>query len=663
MATWGRTLTRNDDDTIPGVIVCVECVTSWTTDQVNPRNRIHRLRCGHAVAGRMERGKWTRQKTLSFNSGSCLWTWMNFVRQSGKPLWIFSQSTSEFLTLTGFWGLLESSEFHLKKNPTVDLQKIRSERLRRNLSRTIPGLLVETDPPTCLVAWHRDGWKIVALDLRNYLDKTPAQLANLCGIPEPRPIATDCSDDEASAAAEISCRVTQECVTRLCCWHDHLKLGHFAMTVSGMALACFRHKAYTHEIQLPPVPADREFERRGYFNGRTECLWLGEIRGNRFYPPPNTPADPTLYASRPRGPFHLIDARSFYGAVASSCNLPVACVAEGDGWPGPEHGPRRMDQHYMAHVHLVTNHHEFPVRLPDRTVFAVGDFWTVLCGPELDRAVSAGCVSDVGHWRLYSLEPALRWYADGLWSERQRLEQSGERLTAALVKGMLARLHGKFLQRDFRWQVVTNVQAPRPWHRWQVTLAETGETHFYRSIGWTVQRRKPAGDSKFCFPALAAWVTSWGREFIRHWMKLAGAGNVLHVSTDALVVTDEGRANLERAGIVGNPDIGGCRVVESSDHVAINGCNHYTLGAKVCLAGIPIPVQTRAGGPLRYTTRQRLAVTLARQPQPTVTETEQVAVFAACEEKNRIGPGGWLDRIKLSLEECQWQSTSDGLLT
>ncbi len=663
MSLWSKVLRTNDDSTIPGTILCVHVATVATPDASNPRKRIHRLRCGYAIAGRMEGGQWTREKFLRFNSGAELISWMNFVRQSQKPLWLIAHKLSHILTLIGFWDGLESCEFTMSQPTPKNLDKVKSPRLRRIMERQRPGLLIEADPPTALVCWHRDGWKVIALETRNYWDKSLSQLATLAGIPEPRQPHTDAEPEAFFAYCEQASRVVQQCMTRLAAWHARNDHGNWSFTVSGMALSTLRHKYYRDTIHCPDDINDREFERRAYYNGRTEAFWLGEIRSGRFYPFEGERKAPTLTEQPPRGPFYLVDSRSFYGAVQTFQSVPVKCEAEGDGWPPGDIFPKRLDENYLAEVRIISDRHEFPVRINNHTVFATGDFWTVLCGPELYRAVSAGCVHSVGHWRRYAIETALRSFGLGMWDRRLEAEQAGDQLLAALSKGIIARLHGKFMQRDVRWTVVKNVIPEGPWRHWSKVNHTTGEIKHYRSIGRSVQVQCDAGDMPHCFPALAAWVTAWGREYLRHWMALAGSRQVLLCSTDSLLVTQEGKCNLEKAGIVAEDGIGACRVVTSCGDVTVYGPNHYRLADKFTFAGLPLDSWPASRTSAGYTTSVSLRRTLAHKPPESITETDQVASIRLETDSRRLTPGGWLDRIVLEKDSPTWTSVPTEHLT
>lgn len=655
MTTWGRILGPNDDSTIPGTVICVEVGTYAEVDRLNPNRREHRLRCGFAISGRLENGKWTREKSLHFVASSSLWEWVNCRRQSGKPTWMFSSKLSALLTLAGFWTGMDSSEWSLYLRPKSETSSIVSPRVRRQLSRVIPGLLVEADPPTVVIAFNKGGWKIVGLDLRNYFDRPLTALAADCALPLATPPDRLARNEEWRNYCEQAARVTQQCVTRLCLWHRQNQMGHFGLTIAGMALAAYKHKWRYPRIELPPSQDDRDFERLAYYGGRTEPLWMGEVAYGRYRAPRGAVNDATLLDPPPRGPFHLVDARSFYGAVMAFQSVPVRCLGEGDGWPDPMTGPTLHDADVLAHVRIKSDRHEFPIRLPDRTVYATGDFWTHLCGPELQRALDAGCVADFGHWRWYDLQLAFREYALALWEQREVAVKGNDPLLAGVCKALLARLHGKFGQRNHRWQVCPHAEPPGPWRRWHVVDAGTGTTEHYRSIGWSVQCQTDGGDAAHCFPALAAWVTAWGREYLRSWVKIAGNRNCLYVSTDSMIVTDEGRVNLDRAGIIGHHGIGSCRVVETSESVRVAGTNHFKLGNRVCFAGIAAGCITDSGGTATYARFPTLRSTLAIRPVESLTEIKTVATIGPREETARVGPGGWLARIVLTQEASQWQ--------
>jgi hypothetical protein len=176
----------------------------------------------------------------------------------------------------------------------------------------------------------------------------------------------------------------------------------------------------------------------------------------------------------------------------------------------------------------------------------------------------------------------------------------------------------------------------------------------YRALGWNTQVQRDAGDHKHCFPALAAFVTAHGREWLRTWRRLAGVSNTLYLCTDGLIVTDDGRINLERAGIIGDHGIGSCRIVESSDRVAIYASNHYEIGNKSCFSGIPIIAGRPTRGTITYRTKSSLSQRIAHPATESFSEIEQVAALTAKSDEFRLTESGWLRPMQITDTEESW---------
>jgi hypothetical protein len=274
---------------------------------------------------------------------------------------------------------------------------------------------------------------------------------------------------------------------------------------------------------------------------------------------------------------------------------------------------------------------------------AKGRFTTTLSGPELARAVSAGVVTHWHRWRRFVLDWLLRPYGEALWKERVKLEAAENPFLAHLVKAMLARLHGKFAQRASRWELRPDMHAAEAFSEWWVRSATSGITRRYRAVGWDVQEEIDAGDAPHCFPAISAWVTSYAREWLRGWMQIAGRRNVLYVATDSLIVTQEGRENLEKAGIIGDYGIGSLRVVQTSENVAIAGIANLRIGSKKCHGGKCFAVNESMVGDDRLNQLDSLETVLfVRHGQAIQARSsrENGPQFSRWE---KIGPGGWLE--------------------
>jgi hypothetical protein len=269
----------------------------------------------------------------------------------------------------------------------------------------------------------------------------------------------------------------------------------------------------------------------------------------------------------------------------------------------------------------------------------------------------------MGLWQRFELALALRPYAQALWKERQRFELEGNAWLSHVCKSLMARLHGKFLQRSSRWEHSPGVPVPGAWQRWYRFSQETGELLRFRSIGWEPQCMVPAGDAPHCFPAIAAWVTATGREWLRSWMSFAGPQNVLYCSTDSLIVTDDGRANLENRGIISNDGIGSLRVVASTDTIDIRGVNNLSFGERETVSGLPEGSVSLGGDKWLCRHRSTMGVAQFCDPPAGLGTRTFLQTLPVSRLDGTIGQEGWIvpphvTPSSLKELEQQWESQS-----
>lgn len=652
-----KLLSVNDENDIPGTVVVVEVETVQRPDEIYPDRTIHTLGKWAATAARMENGKWTREKSSSGTEASDLWTWINYVRRSGSPVWLFGQNVGQTLTLLALWSLVESGDYLLSRPCHPDLHKARTPTAIRSMSKITKGLLVTGGPPTAIVVFHRDRWKLTCLDIRNYLDKSSSELASLSDCGYNTNESSSVSTDESGATISNRLSVSTDIVRRLIVWHYAQELGRFSLTVTGIAMASLRHRFMRDRIELPEEQDERDWEREAFFNGRVEALWAGRIKGNGFTPVKHIPRTGDLFEDRPVGPFHIVDARSFYAAVETFEELPIAVteshVQDGHGPPDTGHDLREV----MASVLIDSPADTYPVRRGAGCLYAAGTFWTRLCGPELVRAVRAGHVRQWGGWRRYRLSQCLRWFAEGFWKERTAADSRGDKVVSALCKSIMACLHGKFLQRSPKWSLLPGRIPSGPWEHWMEIEATTGRTRRFRSIGYDVQIQDDGGDDKYCFPALAAWVTSHGREYLRSWCRVAGERHVLYVATDSLIVDNVGLDNLTAHGLIWPDGVGSLRVVRSHADIEIRGPNNYTHDGRNVVGGRSLRDLRVAGQEWTAARWQGLEETFLSPCRDEVVSYALRGSVDNCTTPGKVGPGGWLQPPRLTTEVVRCQES------
>jgi hypothetical protein len=605
----------------------------------------------------MENGKWTREKIREGTDPAEFWMALNSARQSGHPTTMVGYGIGRCLTLLGFWALLESEEFHLNREATVAQKTSKSHAQQIRSLRPTKGLLISNGPPTAVICYHKDRWKLTCVDIQNYSDKSESEIAAMVDCPYRDWPATDEPLLHWGLVAEQRARATCEAFVRLVTWQNQQELGMFSLTITSLAMAAFRHRFMRDRIALPEDQDVRDWERAGYHNGRIEALWCGKVEDGEYIASDRARKGDTLFDAHPIGPYHVVDARSFYAAVETFEELPVECIEShiGDCVPQPS-----TDEDFttiMASVTIESDTDTYPVRAGAGTIYATGTYQTTLAGPELARAVRAGHVAVFHSWQRYRLAQCLRWYAEGMWAERIRARDRGDMWLEGVCKALMARIHGKFLQRSHRWTLVPGRDAPGPWEHWSSIDVATGDYREWRSIGWDVQIRDDAGDSSHCFPALAAWVTSHGREWLRIWMAKAGHRQVLYVGCDGMIVTEVGKRNLEATGMIWPDGVGSLRVVRSAEDVEIRGPNNYTHAGREVVSGRPIRGLRIIDNKWRGERWQGLEETFYTADKTAVSSFTQSGLVSRYTAPGIVGPGGWIDPPRLTLETQTCQMT------
>jgi hypothetical protein len=405
------------------------------------------------------------------------------------------------------------------------------------------------------------------------------------------------------------------------------------------------------EIALPQDQDERDWQRQGYYNGRIEALWCGSIVDGKYTRLNWRGGDQDLIDQAPKGPFYLIDSRSFYASVETFEEMPLGVVESHIGHIVPQPPDDESMREIMATVVIKSDTETYPVRCDRGTLYATGEFQTTLCGPELCRAVRMGHVQVFRSWQRYKLGQPLRWFAEGIYAEREKAEANGDLYTAVLCKSLLARLHGKFMQHSHRWSLLPGRQAPAPWVHWDSIVCSEGIRREFRSIGWDVQIKDPAGDHKFCFPALAAWVTSHGREYLRHWQSISGERHVLYLSCDGLIVDQAGMDNLNEYGMIYPSGVGSLRVVASSPDIEIRGANNYSHAGRDVMSGRPERMMRIEETRWRAERWQGLEEIFLDTDKSSVSSYETTGRIDRLTTAGVVGPGGWITPPRLSLEK------------
>lgn len=313
-------------------------------------------------------------------------------------------------------------------------------------------------------------------------------------------------------------------------WERH-NMGRWTDTGPGCGWNSLRHRIAKGSVWISPDDEARAFERAAVYSGRRELFHFGRLEEPEYCDLDLEHAHTSVAACFPlpadRGP-----------AFAS---LPLSSPLIGGAGAG-----------CIARARIRTEVARYPLRTPKGIAYPVGEFWTVLCGPELAEARERGELLEVGAGHGYVLR---HWAAD--WAEWACRVLDGQEpdvgpLLRLMVKGFSKTVWGRTAMR-----VTGTVRTgDGPTEELQLTSgwdqsAGCSMTVIDHSWERRVELQDAEGDDSF--PAILAWVQSWTRVLVSRLVDAIGTEAIVQVATDGVLVAPWRLAELayERAAPIG----------------------------------------------------------------------------------------------------------------
>jgi len=331
----------------------------------------------------------------------------------------------------------------------------------------------------------------------------------------------------------------------------------------------------------------KQLERAANFSGRDECFFVGRIA-----PAACCSSDyfVQVKANQPAvidGPVYHVDCNSLYPYVMREHKYPYSLV----GWQREATARLLQDlaTQYcvIASVLVETGSEPFPVRHKDRTIHALGKFWTTLTGAQLRYALSMDLVKSVGLHAAYKERPLFLEYVETLYALKTRYKTDGNAAYYSITKALLNSLYGKFAQRPRRWIEAEYDNPPYRWGTWPLCDGDSNKVTWYRSIAGKVQRQDVVGELHHSFPAIPAVVTSYARLYMDSVRHICGRENVLYQGTDSLILLEPGYRLLLQHGMISDTKLGHFRLEGIYDTGEIRNNQDYHLGTERHVRGLP----------------------------------------------------------------------------
>ena len=571
----------------PRNIVIVAVASKRHEDTGIGTTGVESLRAWCATRVRMEGIRQTRTVAASGETTASFWGYLASVSDSSRRTWVFSHNLSRVFTLLGGWIELDEDRLTLKplKRKPKDGQVIGDN--------SWCGKLV-IDGQVNFIVCRNERKTYTFVDTMNYWPRHLWEIGADNGIPRLAPPAADAAPETVLASIERDRDIIKHAVVDLITRWTADNCGVFMPTAAGLAFNNWRHKCdvltpdgKNIDVVCMPDHPSHDLERRAYYGGRVQPFKVGELTG----------------------PLYHVDCNSLYPFVMMHNSFPRR-------YSHAKFGPKPADVEassgvygIVADVRIRTRSRAYPIRVNGEPYHCRGTYWTVLAGPEVLRAVKSGHVERFGRVQYYSLAPIFRSWV-GYWFRRKRLALAGRRIDkggAEFASLILKALSGKFAQHGRRW---TDLPERVPVERWGGWIGRQPDNHcavrsqqqtgsdctedagdnsgdwcHYRGIAGHTQYLATDGEPSHAFPAITAFITAHGRDYMESIIGHLPADSVYYMATDSLIVSQAGYDCLDALGLLHPTDLGKFKLKGRHERGEIFGANYYELDGELTVAG------------------------------------------------------------------------------
>lgn len=349
-------------------------------------------------------------------------------------------------------------------------------------------------------------------------------------------------------------------------WLEFLRtndLGRFGLTLASQAFISYRHKFMYEKIFIHKIPIVTQFERDGYYGGRTEIFYKGRL---------------------PAGTIYGLDINSMYPGVMAENKMPVKFIKM-------VKLPAKIKVAYwlkkyicMGYCALDTNEPAYPLRYNKRLCFPTGRFVTFLSHPEMLYAQKHGHLVDVYYMAMYKKAFLFREYVDFFYKLKLQYGKDGNDAYRFMTKRLMNSLYGKFGQRIDGLYFEHELKEPE---YSQETVYDPDTDKLYKDLRLGFNRKvfeEGTEEGIHSFTAIPAHITGLARMQLWNLIKQAGRENVFYCDTDSLFTNQTGYDNLKNETHPEN--MGKLSLEKQSDKVIIHGPKDYIFGETVAIKGI-----------------------------------------------------------------------------
>ena len=312
-------------------------------------------------------------------------------------------------------------------------------------------------------------------------------------------------------------------------------LGPFQISLAGQAFGAFRTRFMNHELYVHDNLKDARLESAAYFGGYTDCFHVGEFTGE----------------------FLMGDFKSMYPSVMASKPFPTRIAERADLGMASKEEVVDFLTSALEDYGIIG---EFKVYIPKGSlpcapvvregalVYQTGEFWTTMCGPELQIALDRGYIVGARQVNLYEMaDQVFTDYVDFFYDIKENPPTPAWKSVAKLF---LNALYGKFGQRTDKW--IPMDTDPTPYEEgWTDGEVIDDKIIDYRKMNGRIEMKihDHAYIGSNSIISVAAYATSYARAKMMNAINAVGRQNAIYCDTDSLIFKKSALPLLVEAGI------------------------------------------------------------------------------------------------------------------
>ena len=536
---------------LPTLIACLDCETKGEETDDPAIGEIHTLLIGHCVSYRYDGGELSRLRKRDFTTTESFWHWLDQQLTPQRVLWVIGHNLAFDLGVVGAWHRFRTDDWRFSK---------------RIIEKGV----------FLLDAYHNN-CRVCFCDTFNFYKCSLATIGKSIGLPKLEMPSRDLPTTELLTYCQRDVEITYRAFNALIDYVRSYDLGPWGNTIASLAFNTYRKRFMDRKVLVSDDTESLDLERSCYYGGLVATPFIGKVKPS---------------------PIYELDVNSMYPAV---CYEFLPCQIEGYAENVSLSVASELSKNFIifGDVDIETEDYCYPYRIGDRVIYPLGRYRTCLPHQELIRAISLGHVKRVYRLSWHNKARVFATFMEYFSAMKSKHSEMGNEAFRTIDKILMNSLYGKTVQKTPRWVKLDNAGIRELEERYRMPkstldfmLRDNFHINGYRDsmlfsrYNCTIQMRDYFGytevevgehESRDSVPSIGAAITSYARDRLRQYHRIATNGHWFYSDTDSIWVDTEGLNNLIAAKCVAENEMGYLSIKRRCRQFIVHGRKDYEL--------------------------------------------------------------------------------------